>query len=102
LLSKQPYPSRETIHFIKQLGTLPIEKSKSNENITVVVQHMKQYPDSISMQRVCCHTISNMSMDTEIANEVVINRVKKQNIFMFFFYFCLMVSKYIYIYFGKI
>lgn len=72
--NKQPYPSRETIHFIKQLGTLPIEKSKSNENITVVVQHMKQYPDSISMQRVCCHTISNMSMDTEIANEVVINR----------------------------
>jgi len=72
--NKHAYPSRETIHYIKKLGTLPIEKSKANENILVVVQHMKKYPDSISMQRVCCHTISNMSMDTEIANEVVINR----------------------------
>jgi len=66
-------PPRVVIEKIKHMGTLPIQEDLVYENIATVIKNMKEYPTHLGMQRVCCHTISNMSMDITVATRVVLD-----------------------------
>jgi len=56
---------RDHLHFIQKIGKLPINITNLEKNITQVITYMKQYPDVLSIQRACCHTISNVAMEIE-------------------------------------
>jgi len=66
-------PSKKIIHFIKKVGKTPTSKKRSNKKIVQVIKYMRLFPGYLSIQRACCHTISNICMDIECAKQLVID-----------------------------
>jgi len=66
-------PSKRCINFIKNVGRTPISKKNLDKNVVQVIKYMRAFPTYLSVQRACCHTISNICMDVECAKRLVID-----------------------------
>jgi hypothetical protein len=80
MFNLKPKYSRETIDFIKDVGKLPIDREMLDQNVEAVLNFMQEYSQSLSIQRVCCHTLSNVCMDVQLAKEMVMRKHVHQHV----------------------
>lgn len=58
------------LDFIKEVGK-QTDREKIVQDIDLVIQHMEDYAGVLTIQQACCHTLSNICMNIDLAEEFI-------------------------------
>jgi len=58
------------LDFIKEVGK-QTDREKIVQDIDLVIQHMEDYSGVLNIQQACCHTLSNICMNIDLAEEFI-------------------------------